>query len=105
VVSADPALARRAVDNLITNAVRHAGAEEIVVRVAGGVVTVADRGPGIDLEVLPHLFTRFVISPTTGGSGLGLSIVREIAIAHGGTVEGHNRADGRGAEFILTFPT
>lgn len=104
VVTADPALIRRAVDNLVTNAVRHARGAEVVVQVHGPTVVVLDRGPGIDVEVLPRLFDRFVTNPVTGGSGLGLSIVREIAEAHGGTVTGRNRADGTGAEFWLSLP-
>ncbi len=104
VVRADPALVRRAVENLVANAVRHGGAASVVVTVDGPVVTVADRGPGIDPTVAPHLFDRFVTSPTTGGSGLGLSIVAEIAAVHGGTIVGRNRLDGPGAEFVLTLP-
>lgn len=104
VVRADPALVRRAVDNLVTNAVRHAGAAGVTVHVHGPVVTVADRGPGLDPTIAPRLFDRFVTSPATGGSGLGLSIVAEIAAVHGGTVIGRNRVDGPGAEFVLTLP-
>ena len=105
VITADPALVRRAVDNLVTNAVRHADGRDVTVQVHGGVITVADRGPGLDPTVAPHLFERFVTSPSTGGSGLGLSIVAEIAAVHGGTIVGRNRLDGPGAEFVLSLPT
>ena len=101
IVEADPALVRRAVENLVANAVRHGGGIEVTVTVAGPAITVTDRGPGIDPAVLPHLFDRFTSSPTTGGSGLGLSIVRQIAEAHGGTVTARNRDDGQGAELVL----
>jgi two-component system OmpR family sensor kinase len=104
VVTADPALIRRAVDNLVTNAVRHGGGDQVTVTVNGPIITVADRGPGLDPRVEERLFDRFVTSPRTGGSGLGLSIVLEIARAHGGTVIGHNRADGPGAEFVISLP-
>lgn len=105
IVVADPVLVRRAVENLVTNAVRHGGGAEVTVSVAGGVIVVADRGPGIEPAVEPFLFERFRSGATTGGSGLGLSIVRQIAEAHGGTVDGGNRADGKGAEFALSLPT
>jgi two-component system, OmpR family, sensor kinase len=104
VVTADPALIRRAVDNLVTNAVRHAMGTQVTVTVQGPIITVSDRGPGLDPRVQEHLFERFVTSPRTGGSGLGLSIVLEIARAHGGTVLGRNRTDGPGAEFVLALP-
>jgi len=48
-------------------------------------VTVTDAGPGVPRAVLPRLFQRFGTS--TGGTGLGLFIVRELALAHGGTVD------------------
>jgi len=104
VVTADPALIRRAVDNLVTNAIRHALATDVTVTVQGPVITVADRGPGLDPRVQERLFERFVTSSRTGGSGLGLSIVLEIARAHGGTAIGRNRTDGPGAEFVIALP-
>jgi two-component system sensor histidine kinase ChvG len=77
------------------------------------IVTVADSGPGIPAENLETVFERFYTSRPKGAafggnSGLGLSIARQIAEAHGGTLHAENRlgADGKvaGALFILTLP-
>jgi two-component system OmpR family sensor kinase len=104
-VNADPALVQRAVGNLLNNALRYgrvAGAPAIVhVMVAGGTVTVADHGPGIDATLAGEAFDRF--ASTGGSSGLGLSIVRWVAEAHGGTLAVYN-ADEGGAIFELRFP-
>ncbi|UOX90935.1 HAMP domain-containing histidine kinase [Amycolatopsis sp. FBCC-B4732] len=104
-VNADPALVQRAVGNLLNNALRYGrqpGAPAIVhVMVAGGTVTVADHGPGIDTTVTEDAFDRF--ASTGGSSGLGLSIVRWVAEAHGGTLSVYN-ADEGGAIFELRFP-
>jgi two-component system sensor histidine kinase BaeS len=76
---------------------------------AGGVeLAVEDTGCGIPAEDLPHVFERFYrADPSrardTGGFGIGLSIVREIVRAHGGTVEVRS-APGRGSEFRVILP-
>lgn len=105
-VNADPALLQRAIGNLLDNAVRYGhqpGTEALVhITVAGGTVTVADHGPGIDAELVDEAFDRF--SSTGGSSGLGLSIVRWVAEAHGGRLAVYN-ADEGGAIFELTLPT
>ncbi|WP_238017836.1 HAMP domain-containing sensor histidine kinase [Dactylosporangium sp. AC04546] len=104
-VNADPALLQRAIANLLDNAVRYGrqpGAEAIVhITVAGGTITVADHGPGMDAELTDEAFDRF--SSTGGSSGLGLSIVRWVAQAHGGTLSVYN-ADEGGAIFELALP-
>ncbi len=113
-VLVDAAALRRAVANLIENAVKYGGrAAWIGVRVrraaAGPVeITVADRGPGIRREDLPHLFEPFFRGrdgATAGvpGSGLGLSLVRHIAEAHGGRVTVATGV-GEGAAFTLQLP-
>jgi two-component system, OmpR family, sensor kinase len=103
-VDADPVLIQRAIGNLLDNAVRYGrqpDAEAIVhITVAGGTVTVADHGPGIDPETANDPFDRF---STTGSTGLGLSIVRWVAQAHGGTLAVYN-ADEGGAIFELRLP-
>jgi PAS domain S-box-containing protein len=85
---ADPGRFGQMVDNLVLNALRH-GRSPVTIRgrTAGDdvVVTVSDVGPGVPSEVLPRLFERFGTS--TGGTGLGLYIVRELALAHGGSVD------------------
>jgi two-component system, OmpR family, sensor kinase len=111
VVSGDPRQLRQAVGNLVVNAVRHTPAEAPVeVSVATvdgrGVVRVRDHGDGLPAEDLPHVFDRFWQgdpSRTGAGSGLGLSIVRAVAHAHGGEVEVANAPDG-GAVFTLAVP-
>jgi two-component system, OmpR family, sensor histidine kinase MprB len=60
-------------------------------------VTVRDHGPGIDEEDLPHVFDRFYRARSArgmSGSGLGLSIVRQVAEAHGGQVVAEQPEDG-----------
>jgi two-component system OmpR family sensor kinase len=104
-VAADPALLQRAVANLLDNAVRHGKAPgqaaQVHITVAGGRVIVADHGPGIDPELARSTFDRF--SSTGGSSGLGLSIVRWVAQAHGGTLRVYNAEEG-GAIFEMVLP-
>lgn len=97
--------------NLLENAARHAGAGRWVgVRARlepNGrhvLLTVEDRGPGIDPVDRPHLFEPFyrgraVVGSATPGSGLGLDLVRRAAAAHGGTVSVGPAPGGRGALF------
>ncbi|GAA4314486.1 hypothetical protein GCM10023178_75810 [Actinomadura luteofluorescens] len=71
-------------------------------------IEVADTGPGIAPEHLPHVFDRFwraekSRSRQTGGSGLGLAIVRQLAEAHGGSAAVRSEP-GRGATFVLRLP-
>ena len=68
-----------------------------------------DSGEGIDPQFLPHIFEPFrqAESPQTrvhGGLGLGLSIVRYIAEAHGGTVSAESAGRGKGSKFTVTLP-
>lgn len=104
-VHADPALLQRAITNLVDNAIKyghHPGANAVVhITVAGGTVTVADHGPGIDAAFAEETFNRF--TSTGGSSGLGLSIVRWVAQAHGGRLAVYN-ADEGGAIFELSLP-
>lgn len=104
-VRADPALVQRAIGNLLDNALRHGrvpGSEAVVtVTVAEGRVTVADQGPGVDPNLPDELFERF--TSTGGSAGLGLSIVRWVALAHGGDLKVHN-ADEGGAIFEFSLP-
>jgi two-component system OmpR family sensor kinase len=101
------------VTNLVANAVTYseAGADvEVAVERldAEAVCTVADRGPGIEAELLPHIFDRFVRgdrarSRTDKGTGLGLAIAREIVEAHGGRIWVVSRPGG-GALFGFALP-
>jgi signal transduction histidine kinase len=116
VVPLDDATVRRAVANLVGNAVRHAPpgstVEVEVTTVDGGAaVAVTDRGPGLDPEAQELAFARFWRADgpdgpdgAAAGSGLGLPIARQVARAHGGdvTVASPGRA-GRGCTFTLTL--
>src|SRR5690606_15382504 len=65
---------------------------------------VADAGPGVDPELRTEIFERFTTTGTHDGFGLGLSIVKAIAEAHGGTVGLDDAAPGSGAVFRLRLP-
>lgn len=97
----------RAVTNLLDNAAKWSPEHGLVtVRLEEGTLYVADQGPGISPEDLPHVFDRFyrsVESRTMPGSGLGLSIVRAVAERHGGKVFAGAAPDG-GAAFWFRVP-
>ncbi|MEU6877213.1 HAMP domain-containing sensor histidine kinase [Streptomyces sp. NPDC046712] len=109
-VRLDPRRFDLVVANLVGNALRH-GAPPVTVRTwAEGdwlVTEVADRGPGIADEVLPHVFDRFFKADPararSAGSGLGLAITLENIRLHGGTVTAANHPDG-GAVFTVRIP-
>ncbi|HMJ90523.1 MAG TPA: ATP-binding protein [Candidatus Acidoferrum sp.] len=113
IVPGDVFALERAVRNLIENAVRHTPAgEQIVVRAAlesgEARVQVIDAGIGIAPEHLPRLFERFYRVDTArnrahGGAGLGLSIVKAIVEAHGGSVSVESKL-GAGSTFTLRLP-
>lgn len=102
---------RRAIVNLIENALRHAGTQppvelELLRKGRKFVIAVLDRGPGIapaDAERLKQPFTRGETARTgAGGAGLGLAIVNRIAQAHGGRLELHARqGGGLAAQLVL----
>jgi signal transduction histidine kinase len=66
-------------------------------------IEVRDSGPGIDPEILPKLFGKFV-TKSEKGTGIGLYISKKIVEAHGGTIVGGNNQDGPGATFRFTLP-
>lgn len=100
-----------AVGHLLENALLYntkGGRVRVEVRAEGGVAAleVADTGPGIPPEDLPHIFDRFYRGQgalRAGGSGLGLAIVRQVAQLHGGTATVVS-VPGEGATFRLTLP-
>ncbi|MFJ6892969.1 sensor histidine kinase [Streptomyces hokutonensis] len=112
-LDADPVRMRQVLGNLVSNALRHTPADGTVTLTAWregdrAVLTVTDTGTGIAPEALPHVFERFwradqSRSRRTGGSGLGLSIVRDLAAAHSGTVEAAS-TPGSGSTFTLRLP-
>ena len=103
----------RALNNLISNALRHTPAEgqiELRARQTGPnvEVTVRDTGEGIRAEDLSHIFERFYRGEksrnrATGGSGLGLAITQGIVHAHDGEIRVES-TPGKGTRFIITLP-
>ncbi len=97
----------RAVTNLLDNAAKWSPPGGVVrVSLADGTLVVDDSGPGIAPVDLPHVFDRFYRSAdarSMPGSGLGLSIVRQVAERHSGTVHAGS-APGGGARLSLTLP-
>jgi signal transduction histidine kinase len=96
-----PQALKRAIANIVDNAVNYGGRAEIDLKVAADTLrlTVADYGPGLPPDELEKVFQPFYRceasrSRSTGGSGLGLSIARDIVAAHGGTIALANRAGG-----------
>ncbi|MGH2531238.1 MAG: sensor histidine kinase [Thermomicrobiales bacterium] len=112
-VDGDAHLLTRAVENLLDNALRFTPAGgnvrvECRTEATGVRFSVADSGPGIPTDDLPHLFTPLFRGETsrnrrTGGAGLGLTTARNIIRAHGGELTARNHFDG-GAVFTGTLP-
>ena len=108
-------LLRRALRNLLENAGRHgansSGAGEITVTLrtmqSDALITVYDRGPGVPVAYQERIFEPFFRLPgaseQSGGAGLGLALVKSIALRHGGSVSCENRPQG-GACFAIRLP-
>ena len=111
-VKLDAMLIEQLLANLLENAHKYAPGNtpvEVGGEVAGDTIriTVADHGPGIRPGDEEHVFDKFYRGRregNVGGAGLGLTICRAIARAHGGEIEARNRVDGGGAIFIVTLP-
>lgn len=108
-VVADAARVGQALDNLLTNALRYAGAQ-IALSAQRGDATVelhvTDDGPGFPPEFLPHAWTRFAradVARTEDGAGLGLAIVQTIAELHGTAAHATNRLP-HGADVWIDLP-
>lgn len=114
VVDADPDRIGQVLTNVLENARQHTptgGTVHVTAELESGVVrvTVRDTGEGIAPEHLPRVFDRFFRVDSArdrahGGSGIGLSIARAIASAHGGTLVAASDGGGKGAIFSLTLP-
>jgi signal transduction histidine kinase len=107
---AQPVALRRCIANLIDNAIKYGGQADVSLRVdpAALHVMVEDRGPGIPVEEFENVFRPFrrlesSRNRETGGTGLGLTIARTIARAHGGEVVIANRPEG-GLHVELSLP-
>lgn len=102
------------INNLLVNAIKYSPeGSAIAVRtgVEGerGVLVVRDNGIGIASDLLPHIFDPFVqgdvsLDRAQGGLGIGLTLVRELARLHGGTVDAHSEGTGRGSTFTVRLP-
>lgn len=116
-VTADATLLRMALTNLVSNALRHAPGGSTVSLIAerndgAAVISVRDEGPGIAAEHLPFVFDRFYraeesrsnTTESSGGSGLGLTLVKTIMNLHGGRATVQS-TPGEGSVFRLLFPT
>lgn len=106
-VTGEASALERAVTNLLDNAAKWGPPEgQVTVHLHEGTLMVADQGPGISAQDLPQVFDRFYRSTESRGmpgSGLGLSIVRQVAQRHGGVVRAGVGPDG-GAGFWLSIP-
>lgn len=109
-VLARPNTLRRCLVNLIDNAVKYGQSAALSVAgdAGGAVIRIRDHGPGIAPDQLARVFEPFYRIETsrsrqTGGTGLGLTIARNIAEQHGGSLTLHNHPDG-GLEAVLTLP-
>jgi two-component system OmpR family sensor kinase/two-component system sensor histidine kinase BaeS len=110
---ADPVRVDQILSNLLSNALRYTPDNgKIAIQLEQGngmaIIGIQDSGPGIPVESLPYVFDRFYRaeksrSRAEGGSGLGLAIARQLAQAHGGSLEAANSAQG-GAVFTLKLP-
>jgi signal transduction histidine kinase len=112
----DPNQVARALRNVLSNAAQHsppAATVRVTVESRAGMslVRVTDAGPGIAAEDLPHVFERFYRADRSrqagerrGGSGIGLTIARELLAANGGTVQ-VERTGPEGTTFAIGLPT
>ncbi|MDZ7271964.1 MAG: cell wall metabolism sensor histidine kinase WalK [candidate division KSB1 bacterium] len=113
-IQADPGMVDQVLLNLLSNAIKYSPPNtEVEVRVTatprGVQLTVVDHGYGIPEKALPHIFDKFYrvtdderVREVTG-SGLGLSLVKQIVDVHGGTIAVSSKV-GEGTTFVVTFP-
>jgi diguanylate cyclase (GGDEF)-like protein len=113
-VLADPARLAQIVSNLLDNASKYTpeGGQiglSVIVQGDAVVITVSDSGIGITAQALPEIFEPLVRDITAigfngVGLGIGLTVVRALVEAHGGTVGARSAGSGRGSQFIVTLP-
>jgi signal transduction histidine kinase len=112
-LNVDPDRMAQVFNNLMSNALRHSregGEIRLFVRrgTAGVELGVTDSGPGIDPELLPHIFERFYRKDAArdrdaGGSGLGLAIAKSLVEAQGGRIRAESRPE-REMSFLIQLP-
>jgi len=114
VVNGDSARLQQVIWNLLSNAVKFTPPGGSI-RIRTGrdgddiLIVVEDSGQGIEADFLPHVFERFrqadpSATRRAGGLGLGLSIVRYLVEAHGGSVTAESAGTGQGARFVVRLP-
>lgn len=113
-VEADPTRLQQIVWNLLSNAVKFSAEGGEVVLEAGRsgdclVLVVTDAGRGIEPDLLPRIFERFsprdaTITRSHAGLGLGLTIVKQLADLHGGSIHAFSAGKGTGARFTVKIP-
>jgi signal transduction histidine kinase len=116
-IEADKARITQVISNLLNNAVKFTEAKvneeegegRAVININAekvddgqAIISIRDTGSGIDPEIMPRLFEKFV-SKSYGGTGLGLFISKSIE-AHGGSIWAQNNPDGKGATFAFSLP-
>jgi signal transduction histidine kinase len=110
----DPLRLAQIVSNLLDNASKYTpegGAITLTTKAEGDaiVITVADNGIGITTDALSHIFELFVqderaLALQNGGLGIGLAVVRDLVVAHEGSVVARSAGPDRGSEFIVRLP-
>lgn len=110
IVNADKVRMSQVISNLLSNAIKFTTKGKGTIYVTAEkknsevMVSVKDTGQGIDPEILPRLFTKFVTKSSSSGTGLGLFISKSIVETHGGKIWAENSTDGRGVTFSFTLP-
>jgi signal transduction histidine kinase len=107
-VDVDPLRVREIVTNLVSNALRHTPQNgRVTIGASAGAgfirVSVSDTGSGIPAAELPKIFDRFYKGQGSRGSGLGLTIARNLVVAHGGEVRAES-VEGKGTTMTFTLP-
>jgi two-component system, OmpR family, sensor histidine kinase VicK len=109
ILNADKERIAQVISNLLSNAIKFTTKEKGTICVviekndSEIIVSVKDTGSGIDPDIMPRLFTKFVTRSDVG-TGLGLYISKSIIEAHGGRIWAKNNPDGKGATFTFTLP-
>ncbi|MEI9886299.1 MAG: ATP-binding protein [Rhizomicrobium sp.] len=113
-MTVDPLLLEQALVNLLDNAAKYAPLGSTIALTAQAadnrvLLRIADEGPGIPPEALPHIFDKFYRAKASdsriAGTGLGLAVARGFVEAFGGTLDAANRTDRRGAVLTVSLPS
>jgi signal transduction histidine kinase len=108
VVEADKGRITQVISNLLRNAIKFTSEGVISINAFRKdhhvIVSVKDTGLGIDPEILPRLFSKFV-TKSDKGTGLGLFISKSIIDSHGGMIWAENNANGKGSKFMFSIPS